>query len=158
MTSIPGGSHRRDVVHPRRLDTLGILVASRDPCLAIATEDALKQTGRKFSIVAPEEVKATRFPRSWAMGVILCPGDDTEELAHWAKRRTVHPGRVSFYYHFQAEPGEVLRAWSEAGLAIPSAWPVAKWSDLSRKFGAHLNSVSHDDFCPDADCRFRELR
>lgn len=39
-----------------------------------------------------------------------------------------------------------------------NAWPARKWSGLSRLFGAHLNSVAHDDHCKDRDCRCREMR
>ena len=85
MTSRPGASHRRDVVHPRRFDTVGILLTDCEPCLALAHEDAAKQSGR------------TNIRR------------------------------------------------------------VTQWRDLASNFGAHLNSVGHDDFCRDSRCAFREM-
>jgi len=151
-------SHRRDVVHPHRLDTLCIIVADRQPCLALASEDALKQTGRRFRVLSQAELAAFEPPASWAMGVILCPGDDTANVARWFARHRAHPGRVSFHYHPTVDLQAALGAWAEAGHPIHSAWPATKWGDLSSKLGAHLNSVAHDDHCSDPLCQFREMR
>jgi hypothetical protein len=158
MSGRPGGSHRRDVVHPHRFETLAVLVADREPCLALAHEDASRQTGRAFQVLEPAGLPSFRFPASWAMAVILCPGNDTADVARWATRAGAHPGRVSFFHHPDTDVRKALAAWDAAGLPVLNAWPAARWSDLSRLFGAHLNSVAHDDFCPEDGCRFREMR
>lgn len=152
----PAASHRRNVVHPHRFDTLGILVAGQEPCISVATEQALRQSGRRFVILDPAAVRTLAPPPSWAMAVLLCPGDDTALVAAWGARINVDPSRIAFYYHPKVDVRKALRAWDEAGLPAWNTWEVASWKDLSRKFGAILNNVCHDDFCADGDCRFRE--
>jgi hypothetical protein len=158
MSGRPGSSHRRDVVHPRRLDTLAVLVAGREPCVTLAHEDAARQGGRRFQVLAPDEVARFAFPPSWAMAVILCPSDDTAAVSRWAAASKAHPGRFAFFLHPDTDARAALAAWDAKGLPVLNAWPARTWRDLSRVFGAHLNSVAHDDFCPEERCRFREMR
>ena len=146
-------SHLRDVVHPHRLDTLGILVAQREPCLRIATESELKQSGRRFQRV--DAVGPSGLPESWCMAVLLCPGDDTKALAEWATTTGAETSRVHFYLHKDTDPRRALAAWHRAGHAIPSTWDVATWKDLARNFGAKLNQQTHDDHCTDSKCPLR---
>lgn len=64
-------------------------------------------------------------------------------------------GRISFYDH--ADYRTALAAWDEHGFDVTNIRMATHWSHLSKNFGAHLNSIAHDDFCPDPLCPYREL-
>lgn len=146
-------SHLRDIVHPHRLDTVGILVASREPCIRIAVQEMLNQSGRRFLRMTPEALPP-QMPGSWAMAVVLCRGDDTAELSAWTARHPRSVSRLHFYIHAGADPRLVLRDWQEAGLPLGSTWDIASWRDLAKHFGARMNMQCHDDFCAAEDCPF----
>lgn len=145
-------SHLRDVVHPRRRDTLGIIVAATQPCFDIATQQQLKAVGRSIHVTSPDRFRLARRPKSWAVAVILCPGDDTEALAAFVKSQKLASHRFHFYHHPTTDVRKALQAWHKAGLPVHSSWPVADWQDLNRHFGAHWNNVAHDDYCTVPGC------
>jgi hypothetical protein len=149
-------SHLRDVIHPRRLETVWFLVAGQEPCVTFAAQDQLNQSGRTLVRLTQGEFAARALPASWAMAVVLCVGDGTAALAGWASRNKGLVPRVHFYLHRDCDPRKALRAWHDAGLPLASTWDVALWRDLSAHFGSRLNQQAHDDFCPDVKCPLRE--
>lgn len=145
-------SHLRDVVHPRRKETVGIIVAAAGPCFKVATEQQLKASGRTVHVTTPHAFHKVRRPRSWAVAVILCPGDDTRELAAFVVANKLQAHRFHFYYPPSTDQREALRQWQEAGLLVHSTWPVSGWQDLNPHFGAHWNNLAHDDYCGVPNC------
>jgi len=148
-------SHLRDVVHPRRKDTVAILVADREPCIALAQDEELKQSGRAFLRTTAQGLAALRLPASWCMAVVLCDGDDAQDLAAWAAGGA-DLDRVHFYVHAKADLAQVFKAWSAARLPIHSVREgTTSWRDLSRHFGERLNQQCHDDYCKEPQCPLR---
>ena len=145
-------SHLRDVVHPRRKETLGIIVAAVEPCFTIASDQQLKGSGRTIHVTTPQGFPLVKRPKSWAVAVILCPGDDTKDLARFVTRSKLAPERFHFYYHPSTNYREALRHWHEAGLSVFSTWPVASWRDLNPHFSAQWNNLAHDDYCTVPNC------
>lgn len=135
-----------DVVRAHHGDSDGVLVAGREPCLSIAHDESTNVAGRSFQVVPPDELHELELRPSWAMAVLLCPGDGTGTVADWVRSTDRDPDRIVHYLHPDTDTRDALGAWHEAGLPIRSTWTVRDWRELHKHFGAHWNNVVHDDF------------
>lgn len=136
----------RDLVAKHHKDSSAILVASREPCVAIAYDERVNAHGRAFQIVGPEELPSFQPPESWIMGVLLCPGDDTVGIASWADKHQIDGERIVFYIHRDTEYRAALKGWVEAGFSVHASWTIRSWRELHKHFGAAWNVRVFDDF------------
>lgn len=136
----------RDIVAKHHRDSEAILVAARDPCITIAYDERANVVGRSFRIAAPEGLARLEPRASWIMAILLCPGDDTREVAEWAKKGAREPRRVLFYLHPTTDARKALASWRDAGLPVLSTWTVDTWKALHTHFGAAWNVRVFDDF------------
>ncbi len=138
-----------ETIRPHLHECLGIVVASTGDCLEIRDEEikAISDTGnRTFEAYPPDQLPDPAALQSWLMGVLLCPGDRTEEVAAWAKALNVEDlDRVRFYYLSGVDLVEALRAWYAAGLPDPRTADVEDWGSFHHEFGwDHSNQLYQD--------------
>jgi hypothetical protein len=124
-------------------ETEGYLLASAQPCLAV--DEAALRASRRVVRIHPGELAGLRPGRSWAMAVLVCPGEDTSAVAEWARARRAEAHRVWFYLHPDASR-EALRPWREAGYRTERVETVRTWRELSTLLGLAVNDVVYRDF------------
>lgn len=146
-------SHLKQVVAPNMADSLGVFVASREPCIGMAASPPAR--GRLSQRVLPEDLDGIDLPPSHAIAVVLCPGDDTRAVARLAVARSVPAERFYFFYTAKTRLADALAAWTEAGLPVLYSHEVEDWRGLNKKFGAFWNAWVHDDHCGIDGCRMR---
>ena len=144
-------SHIRDVIHPRLKTCVGIFVAAREPCLGL--NNAVPARGRTSHRATPATLQPSWFEGSFAVCVLLCPGDDTTCLLDFARAHSLEASRFHFYHVRDADVFQALAPWRAAGLAIHSLEEVASWGDVNQHFGNHWNAIAHDDLCPTEGCK-----
>lgn len=136
----------QDVVVNHHGESDAILVAGREPCITIASDEEDNVTGRSFQVIDPGELDGLELRSSWMMAVLLCSGDTTKPVADWIQATGRDPRRVIFYLHADTNPQASLEAWHEAGLPIHSTWTISDWKGFHKHFGAHWNVRVFDDF------------
>lgn len=136
----------RDVVAAHHRDSDAILVAGREPYITIAREERAKVRGRTFRVVRFDEVEGLTVRRSWAMAVLVCPGDDVAPVARWVLAGDRDPRRVVFYLHPRVDIHRALAPWHREGLQVHTMRRVTGWKQLHKHFGAHWNVRVWDDF------------
>jgi len=125
--------------------TTGYIVAAREPCIAIG-RDEVRNVERRLVLVDLGRVSRLRPRGSWFMAVVVCPGDDLEDLARWA--RGVEAERVHFYLHADASPQQ-LAPWRDAGLPLDRvSGGFRSWRALHKVLGWDLNVQVYDDHPP----------
>lgn len=139
-------SRFRDVVAAHHGDSDAVLVASREPCVTIAVDEAENVSGRSFQVVHPDGLPGLDLRDSWIAAVLLCPGDDAGPVAGWVEDGDRDPRRVLFYLHVDTDPRKALGPWAEAGLPVHSVWTVEDWTDLHTHLGSHWNNQVYQDF------------
>lgn len=135
-----------EVVRPHFDECDGVVVASSGQCLEIQAKEEEQVPGRDFSGVRPEDLPGLELEESWLVGILLCPGDETEEVSTWAS--TLDPtdlDRVRFYYTPDVDLVDAFGAWYEEGLPDPRTAEVEGWEDFHQTFGRdHSNQVYRD--------------
>ncbi len=124
--------------------TTGFIVAGRQPCIKIR-DDEVANVRRSLVALSMDAVSTLEPPASWAMAVILCPGDDTRVLATWAAARRVNRARIWFYMYPSAG-FDVFTAWREAGFRGDQVNQAGSWQELHSRFGQVLNSQVYADW------------
>lgn len=127
-----------EVVRAHHRDTEGLVVAQSGRCLELQADERDLVPGRRFQPLRPADLARRAFPRSWFMGVLLCPGDATDALAAWA--RDLPPAdvdRVHFYYVRGVDLQATLAGWRAAGLPEPALNEVRDFRSLHHLFGRH---------------------
>lgn len=147
--------HLRDVVAPNVGKSLAVLVASTQPCIRLAFDEAAAARTRPFKVTTPQHLESLALPRSWIMAAIVCPGDSVEEVAAWTLRNGHDADRVHFYYHPDVDARGALAAWERAGFRLRHTWPASRWNDIHPHLGRAWNAVVHDDHCRARDCPLR---
>lgn len=85
---------------------------------------------------------------SWALVILVCPGDDLTGLAEWASRLSNNQlRRIRILLHPSAQD-EQLAAWTKATGAEAKAATVPNANRLIQDAAAHLNHVTYQDFAP----------
>lgn len=128
-----------EVVRAHHRKTTGYLLATQPGCRAIRTEE-VRRVRRRLLSIETGELTGLAPTGSWLLAVLLCPGDDTRDVARWA-RRPPPPDRerIRFYYHPRVDLQRALGAWVEAGLGSPLAAEVRDFASSHKAFGKHLN-------------------
>lgn len=125
--------------------TTGYIVTDREPCVTIG-RDEVRHVERRLVPVGLDEVTGLRPGPSWFMAVIVCPADDLEGLARWARGRDAN--RVHFYLHAGAHPRQ-LAPWRDAGLPLDHVDEgLRSWTSLHKLLGWDLNVQVYDDHRP----------
>lgn len=147
-------SHLKEVVEPHRGSSLGVFVAAREPCIGIAADPPAK--GRRSIRLRPEDLHSQpALSGSFAIAVVLCPGDTTRDVADFAVQRGVDSDRFYFFYTRGTDLRSAFAAWTAAGRPILCSFEIQDWKGLNRIFGAFWNSWIHDDHCRVPGCRMR---
>ncbi len=147
-------SHLKEVVEPYMGASLGLFVSSREPCIGIASDPPAK--GRLSKRLRPEQLQGEpRLPQSFVVAVVLCQGDQTGEVAAFAKARNVSPDRFYFFYTIGTDVRAALAGWTAADLPVLYSFEIKDWKGLNQKFGAFWNNWVHDDHCKISGCRMR---
>lgn len=139
-------SRFRDVVAAHHDESDAVLVASREPCISVAADEAENVPVRSFQVVEPDELGGLDLRATWIAAVLLCPGDDAGTVAAWIQEKNRDPERVLFYFHPDSDEREALSPWHKAGLPVRSVWTVEDWTDLHKHLGAHWNNQVFEDF------------
>lgn len=133
------------VVAKSWMKTTGFIVSSREPCISIG-RDEVRHVKRRLVPVHLEDVPRLRPTGSWFMAVIVCPGDDLEGVARWAKGKDAE--RVHFYLHANARAAQ-LAPWQDAGLPLDHVDEgILSWGSLHKMLGWDLNVQVYDDHRP----------
>lgn len=135
------------VVRAHRMGTLAYVVADSGNCLDIQAHEVARVRGRSLRTITSADLPRLRPPASWAMAVVLCPGDTTEALAAWAhKLPPPELDRIWFDEHPGVEPDKAYAAWVESGLAMPLRDVVRDFATFHTLFGDDLNDRIYADF------------
>ena len=141
------------VVRTNQSRTVGWVVASREPCLTVREDEALL-IDRAFKPLRPKHLHQVKFPSSWYVGVLLCPGDDVAEVATWfAGLPDADRARVRFYCHPDCDLATAFAAWVKLGLPPPVTveLPSMTFAAFHKRFGRdHAWRVYLDAKAPDS--------
>lgn len=125
------------------------MVAESGECLKIQAAERVLVPGRGFHPLNPEALARRALPASWFVGVLLCPGDSTEELARWAA--TLAPADLE-RIHFYVAPGVDLRgalsAWRRAALPALPINEVRDFRSFHHLYGRHHADRVYRDHAP----------
>ena len=143
---------RVEIIRRHRLDTTAFVVATQPNCLAIATLEAQKVTGRRLKLIRPDELASPeRLPASWVVAVLLCPGDATAAIASWVRRLpSIARSRIWFYEAPGIDGAWAYAAWKDAGLGNPLADPFSGFLEFNKLFANDLNEQIYQDHRPKA--------
>lgn len=123
------------------------LVSSDHPsCLKMA-KDEMQHINRVMQHVPLAAIAKLQPTRHWFMAVIVCPGDNLDGLAAWAKGHDTD--RVHFYLHRDAE-SQILAPWREAGYALDRV-AIERYTTYGRmhaQLGRDLSDQVYSDFAP----------
>ncbi|HLE48384.1 MAG TPA: hypothetical protein VI818_08815 [Candidatus Thermoplasmatota archaeon] len=133
------------VVRAHWRKTTGFLLASREPCLTIRDQELASVKGRSLSSRDPKDLAGWAPPKSWILGVIVCPGDRIDGVVAWVRGHRADPNRVWFYLH-PTTPLETLRPWADAGFDTDQAATVSSWRELHKLYGLALNDRVYGDW------------
>lgn len=129
------------VVKANKANTLGWVIASSEPCLSVQDEES-KKIKRRLKPVAPKDLTAIELPASWLAAVLLCPGDDTDAVASWARQLPrAQLERIRFYCHPEVDLYEAFAGWRKAELPDPVTKELSEMSlkAFHKTFGLDLN-------------------
>lgn len=122
-----------------------LLIAKRQPCIKIR-DDELSNIDRVMRAAIPEDLQKWKLPKSWFVAVLICKGDDTEDLAQTVQRLGLDAQRFHFYLHADASVA-ALKAWADAGLPLDRVDDGVKdWATLHKLLGIDFNVQIVDDF------------
>ena len=107
------------------------IIAQRDPCIQIRDDEA-GNLDRYVHGGFPDDLQAWNKPRIWFVAVVVCPGDDLDDLTRFVLDQRWDAARFHFYLHPNTSV-EVLRPWADAGLPLDRV-------DAEGKKGAPLDS------------------
>lgn len=142
-------SERVATIRRHKKATVAYLFAVHPECLEVTTEIVNRVTGRTLVRAGLDTLPRAPLPGSWAMAVVLCPGDGTEAIADWARRlpRPDARDRIWFYEAPGVETKGAYKAWVAAG-HDPDVLRdrFEGWREFNRLFGNDLNERIWRDF------------
>lgn len=111
------------------------------PCLDLRDQAAIPK-GRRYEASSFVGLAALKPTTSWAMGVILCPGDTMAQVAAWAIRNKVQDtNRIRIVHRPEVDLRTALAPWRSAGFGLPLLVEVETWVDMAQILGRHLNNI-----------------
>lgn len=125
--------------------TTGYLLASRQPCIAIRDKEIESVKGRVLVGRSGEDLAGWDPSGSWLMAIIVCPGDQIDDVVEWFLRSKADPARAWFFLHIDTK-ATVLRPWEEAGFHADQVDWVKAWQGLHKSFGLALNDRVYADW------------
>ncbi|HEX9815751.1 MAG TPA: hypothetical protein VGB18_02115 [Candidatus Thermoplasmatota archaeon] len=152
--AFPPGWH--EVVRANFENTAGYIVAQSGTCLEFQTKEIKhpkgRVRGRDFRPLTPASLRDLRLPRSWFLGIILCPEDSLEPLSGWhAGLKPEDRDRVVFFTHndFQREQLDDI---AEIEGALPQVVPLpSSWERFHQIFGRLHGDRVYSDHGPPHD-------
>lgn len=133
------------IVRAHANKTRGFILADRHPCLDIRNRE-VERVRRDLKPAIAATLNDLQLPPSWLLAIILCPADDTVDVAKWAQRLPARDvDRIRFYSHASVGLTEALAAWVKRGLPPPRVDDVGDWKEFHRRFGLHLNDMAYRD-------------
>ncbi|MHB1260741.1 MAG: hypothetical protein ACYC2H_03400 [Thermoplasmatota archaeon] len=126
-----------------------LVFAQRQPCIALR-QDELARIDRVMLAVDAQGLrgwaKRSKPRKSWLAAVLVCPGDDTADLAAVVQDLGLDATRFHFYLHKDAKVG-ALAAWAQAGLPLDAVdEDITDWALLHRRLGLDFNIQVVGDF------------
>lgn len=146
---LPPGLARK--VNPHLTKTMGIVVATREPCLGIIRDEAAsgRVRGRRFVALPLPALVRWKPPSSWVLGVLLCPGDDARPVLEWVRAQGIQElERIRFYLHKGTAEASAMAPWTLAGFSY-RARIVDSWESLHVRFGRQHAFWALRDHAPD---------
>lgn len=135
-----------EVVRDHHQEALGYILASSGECLGIRREE-IEVVNRNLRALDPEDLSGLDPEEPWFLGVLLCPGDGTQEVASFvADQPPEDRHRVHFYVHPDVDLVDAFRSWYAAGLADPATSEVEDFPTFHTRFGRHFNLQVYEDF------------
>ncbi len=133
-------------VKPHLTKTTGFVLAGSADCLEIRDREIRTIQNRVFIALGAEDLAKLPLPPSWLLGVIVCPGDDTQKVAEWAVSLPLEDrSRIRFYFHSRAPQGSAMQAWSTLGLGPVQYDTIESWQQFHQRYGAdHAIRVFQD--------------
>lgn len=145
MTPPTGPPDFAKVVGAKHAKSTAYVAASSDDCLRIRDAEA-KKVNRRLKAIAPGDLAAIRFPKSWMVAIVLCPGDDTGDVAAWAKSLSAGElERIRFYLHGRTDPAKAFSEWYRAGLGDPKTADMEDFNSFHKVFGWDFNNQVYGD-------------
>lgn len=128
------------------MDATAFVVADSGDCLGIQRDEVARVKGRRLLSLTGRDLEQLAPTGSWIMAVLLCPGDGTEDLARWARRRPAQDlDRIGFYEHPDVDARRSYLAWVKAELPMPLRDKVNDFAGFHRLFGNDLNDRIYAD-------------
>lgn len=133
------------LVRAHAAKTIGLVVADSGACLDIRDAEVAR-IRRALKPLTSDDLAGLRLPRSWLLGVILCPDDSVKRLAAWvADRSGADRERVRLFHHPDCDLVSMLSPWYDEGLDDPRADEVRDFASFHRLFGNDLNDQIYAD-------------
>lgn len=121
-----------------------LVYAQREPCIKVQ-RDELANINRVVVALGPGQLRNFRPRHSWMAAILICKGDNTEELADIVQDGGHDPARFHFYLHKDADRS-ALKAWAAAGLPLDRVDEGIKdWKSLHKLLGIDFNVQVVDD-------------
>ena len=131
----------RKIIRGHWKGTPTYLVANQPPCLDLRDQAAIPK-GRRYAAASFADLGTIQPSASWAMGVVLCPGDTLAEVAIWAVHNGVQDAnRILVFHRPDVDLKAALRPWREAGYGLPLLVEVEAWLDMAQILGKHINNT-----------------
>lgn len=138
-TSYPHGWHAYVADHHQA--TTGYVVAQSGECLDIKDQETIgprrRIAGRTFQPIRPNDLGSMTLPKSWFMGIILCPGDDLTPILAWMRNLSQeNRSRVVLYAHPRYDQAAGMSQLQAAGLHHVRVTDfIGSWGNFHHLYG-----------------------
>ena len=119
----------------------GFVVAASGECFEVQRKETWgpdsRVPGRRFQPIHPDTLGDIELPRSWFMGILLCPGDSVESVVVWYRQLPISDrSRVKFYLHPDFDRNTAADSFSGAEVASVRVIVFAgAWENFHPLFG-----------------------
>lgn len=137
----------KEIIRRHWRATTASVLASEPPCLGLRDQAVLPK-GRRCDAKEMRDLAALRPGKSWVMAIILCPGDNLQQVAAWAVRHRADGDRFILFHVAGVDLRQALAPWRKAGFGLPLLVEVETWLDMAGVLGSHINNVILRDHGP----------
>ena len=122
-------------------------MATAKPCAKIRDEEIRRiGTNRQYVALTPKGLATQQLPPSWAAAIILCPGDNIDDVARWAAGLSAPDRlRIQFYAIGKLNVANVMERWAELGLGKHFVLPVTSFREFHPDFGLFTSLWTYED-------------